>query len=73
MNRCGREFDDELIQQFNVLAEFVAAGGFCERESPGIRGERLSRGRGHAEERLGGGYLGGERDRDAFSSLRQAR
>jgi hypothetical protein len=57
MNRCGQEFDDELIVQFNVLPQFIADCGFRERQSPGIRGGRLSRGRSHAEERLGGDIL----------------
>ena len=41
--QSGREFDEELIEQLNVLPEFVAALGFVQRQSPRVRSGRLSR------------------------------
>jgi hypothetical protein len=41
--QSGRKFDDELIEQLNVLHEFVAACGFENAKAAGFRGGRLSR------------------------------
>ena len=35
--QSGREFDEELIEQLNVLPEFVAAFGFANAKAPGSR------------------------------------
>ena len=45
--QSGREFDEELIEQLNVLPDFVARRfGFANAKSPGVRSRRLSRRRG---------------------------
>ena len=41
--QSGREFDDDLIEQLNVLPEFCCRLRVCERQSPRVRGGRLSR------------------------------
>ena len=35
--QSGREFDEELIEQLNVLPEFVAAFGFANAKAPGTK------------------------------------
>ena len=42
----GREFDDEIVEQLDVLPEFVAACGFANAKAAGLRGRRFPRRRG---------------------------
>jgi hypothetical protein len=37
--QSGREFDDELVEQLNVLPEFVAACGFAYAKAPGFEAD----------------------------------
>ena len=40
--QSGREFDAELIEQLNVLPEFVAAFGFASAKAPGFEADDFS-------------------------------
>jgi DNA polymerase-1 len=37
--QSGREFDEELIEQLNVLPQFVAAFGFSNAKAPGFEAD----------------------------------
>jgi DNA polymerase I len=37
--QSGREFDDDLIEQLNVLPEFVASCGFANAKAPGYEAD----------------------------------
>jgi 5'-3' exonuclease len=37
--QSGREFDEELIEQLNVMPEFVAAFGFANAKTPGFEAD----------------------------------
>ena len=63
--QSGREFDDDLIEQLNVLPEFVAAFGFANAKALGFEADDFLAGVA-AEERLGGTVLVASGDRDAF-------
>jgi DNA polymerase-1 len=56
--QSGREFDEELIEQLNVLPEFVAACGFANAKAPGFETDFLAAAVA-AEERAGGSTLCG--------------
>ena len=43
--QSGREFDDDLIEQLNVLPELVAACGFANAKAPGYEADFGCRGR----------------------------
>ena len=62
----GREFDDELIEQLNVLPEFVAACGFANAKAPGFEADDFLAAAATAEERGGGSALVASGDRDLF-------
>lgn len=62
----GREFDDEIIDQLNVLPEFVAACGFVNAKGPGYEADDFLAAAVAAEEQLGGSALVASGDRDAF-------
>jgi exodeoxyribonuclease III len=64
--QSGREFDDDLIEQLNVLPEFVAACGFANAKAPGYEADDFLAAAVAAEERLGGAVLVASGDRDAF-------
>ena len=64
--QSGREFDDELIEQLNVLPEFVAACGFANAKAPGYEADDFLAAAVAAEERAGGAALVASGDRDAF-------
>ena len=44
--QSGREFDDAILEQLDLLPELVAAIGFVVGEGAGLRGRRLPRSRG---------------------------
>ncbi|MBV9289782.1 MAG: hypothetical protein JO288_18550 [Hyphomicrobiales bacterium] len=64
--QSGRVFDDALIQQLNVLPEFVAACGFANAKAPGLEADDFLAAAAAAEERAGGAVLVATGDRDAF-------
>ena len=64
--QSGREFDEELIEQLNVLPEFVAAFGFANAKAPGFEADDFLAAAVAAEERAGGTALVASGDRDAF-------
>jgi DNA polymerase I len=64
--QSGREFDDDLIEQLNVLPEFVAACGFAYAKAPGFEADDFLAAAVAAEERAGGAALVASGDRDAF-------
>ena len=61
--QSGREFDDDLIEQLNVLPEFVAVAN---AKAPGYEADDFLAAAVAAEERLGGAVLVASGDRDAF-------
>jgi DNA polymerase-1 len=62
----GREFDDELVEQLDILPEFVAACGFGFAKAPGYEADDFLAAGVAAEERRGGSVLVASGDRDAF-------
>jgi DNA polymerase I len=70
--QSGREFDEELIEQLNVLPEFVAAFGFANAKAPGFEADDFLAAAVAAEERVGASALVASGDRDSFqlASLR---
>jgi DNA polymerase I len=64
--QSGREFDDALIDQLNVLPEFVAACGFANAKAPGFEADDFLAAAVAAEERRGGTALVASGDRDTF-------
>ena len=64
--QSGREFDEELIEQLNVLPEFVAAFGFANAKAPGFEADDFLAAAVAAEERAGGTAVVASGDRDSF-------
>jgi DNA polymerase-1 len=64
--QSGREFDEELIEQLNVLPELVAAFGFANAKAPGFEADDFLAAAVAAEERAGGPVLVASGDRDSF-------
>lgn len=62
----GREFDDDLIEQFKVIPEFVAACGFTNAKGAGYEADDFLAAAVNAEERRGGAVLVASGDRDMF-------
>jgi DNA polymerase-1 len=62
----GRQFDDELVEQLDVLPEFVAACGFACAKARGYEADDFLAAAVAAEERRGGHALVASGDRDAF-------
>jgi DNA polymerase-1 len=62
----GRQFDDEIVEQLDVLPEFVAAFGFAYGKAPGYEADDFLAAAVAAEERQGGRALVASGDRDAF-------
>lgn len=62
----GREFDDALIEQLNILPEFVAACGFANAKAPGHEADDFLAAAVAAEEQRGGRVLVASGDRDTF-------
>src|SRR4029077_13569289 len=71
-SQSGRVFDEELIEQLNVLPDFVAAFGFANAKAPGFEADDFLAAAVAAEERAGGSPLVASGDRDSFqlASLR---
>jgi exodeoxyribonuclease III len=64
--QSGREFDAELIEQLNVLPDFVAAFGFSNAKGPGFEADDFLAAAVAAEERAGGSAVVASGDRDSF-------
>jgi DNA polymerase-1 len=64
--QSGREFDDDLIEQLNVLPELVAAFGFANAKAHGYAADDFLAAAVTAEERTGGSALVASGDRDSF-------
>src|ERR1700729_1499094 len=70
--QSGRVFDEELIEQLNVLPEFVAAFGFANAKAPGYEADDFLAAAVSAEERAGGSALVASGDRDSFQLAAQS-
>jgi len=64
--QSGREFDDALIEQLDVLPQFVAACGFANAKAAGYEADDFIASAAAAEERRGGTALVASGDRDSF-------
>ena len=62
----GRQFDNELVEQLEVLPEFVAACGFVSAKEPGYEADDFLAAAVAAETRRKGRTLVATGDRDAF-------
>jgi exodeoxyribonuclease-3 len=64
--QSGREFDDAIVEQLEVLPEFVAACGFQNAKAPGFEADDFLAAAAAKEERRGGTVLIASGDRDTF-------
>jgi DNA polymerase I len=64
--QSGRQFDSELLDQLDVLPEFVAACGFISAKSPGYEADDFLAAAVYNEEHRGGTAVVATGDRDAF-------
>ena len=64
--QSGREFDDALLEQLDLLPEFVAACGFANAKAAGYEADDFLAAAVAAEERRGGTALVASGDRDTF-------
>jgi DNA polymerase-1 len=64
--QSGREFDNDLIEQLNLLPEFVAAWGFANAKAPGFEADDFLAAAVASEEHAGGSALVASGDRDSF-------
>jgi len=62
----GREFDDELVEQLEILPDFVAACGFANAKAPGYEADDFLAAAVAREERRKGTVVVATGDRDAF-------
>jgi DNA polymerase-1 len=70
--QSGREFDGDLIEQLNLLPEFVAACGFANAKAPGFEADDFLAAAVAAEERAGGTAIVASGDRDSFQLASQS-
>ena len=64
--QSGREFDDALLEQLELLPEFVAACGFQNAKAPGYEADDFLAAAAAKEEKRGGTVLIASGDRDTF-------
>ena len=64
--QAGREFDDELVDQLDVLPDFVAACGFANAKAAGYEADDFLAAASAAEERRRGRAIVASGDRDSF-------
>ena len=64
--QAGRTFDDELVDQLEVLPDFVVACGFACAKSPGYEADDFLAAAVAREERRGGTSVVATGDRDAY-------
>jgi len=62
----GREFDDELIDQLELIPDFVTACGFANAKAAGYEADDFLAGAVAREEKRGGTVLVASGDRDTF-------
>lgn len=62
----GRVFDDEIVDQLDVLPEFIAACGFVNGKAAGFEADDFLATATAAEEKRGGTAIVASGDRDAF-------
>ena len=62
----GRDFDDELVEQLEILPDFVAACGFANAKAPGYEADDFLAAAVAREERRRGTVVVASGDRDAF-------
>jgi DNA polymerase-1 len=62
----GRQFDEEIVEQLEVLPQFVASCGFANAKAAGYEADDFLAAAVAAEERRGGYALVASGDRDAF-------
>jgi DNA polymerase-1 len=68
----GREFEDALIEQLDLLPDFVAACGFANAKAPGYEADDFLAAAVATEERHGGRVLVASGDRDTFQLASEA-
>jgi DNA polymerase I len=68
----GRKFDDALIEQLDVLPEFVTACGFANAKAPGHEADDFLAAAVASEEQRGGRVLVASGDRDTFQLASEA-
>ena len=64
--QSGRTFDDELIEQLEVLPEFVKACGFASAKKAGYEADDFVAAAAAREEKLGGTAIVASGDRDTY-------
>jgi exodeoxyribonuclease III len=64
--QSGREFGDDIVEQLEVIPEFVAACGFANAKGAGYEADDFLAAAATAEERRGGTVLVASGDRDTF-------
>lgn len=64
--QSGREFDDDLVEQLDLIPEFVTACGFANAKRAGYEADDFLAAAAAAEERRGGTVLVASGDRDSF-------
>ena len=64
--QSGRVFDDELVEQLDILPKFVAACGFASAKAPGYEADDFLAAAAAREERLGGTCIVASGDRDSY-------
>jgi 5'-3' exonuclease, N-terminal resolvase-like domain len=64
--QSGREFDEALIEQLDVLPEFVSACGFANAKAPGYEADDFLAAAAAKEQKRGGTVLVASGDRDTF-------
>jgi DNA polymerase-1 len=64
--QSGREFDDELVEQLELLPEFVTACGFVSAKAKGYEADDFLAAAVAREERRGGRCIVASGDRDAY-------
>jgi DNA polymerase-1 len=69
--QSGREFDDDIIEQLEVIPEFVAACGFVNAKGAGYEADDFLAAAATGEERRGGLALVASGDRDSFQLASQ--
>ena len=70
--QSGREFDGELVEQLDLLPQFVAACGFAYAKAPGYEADDFLAAAVAREEGRGGTAIVASGDRDAFQLVSDA-
>jgi DNA polymerase-1 len=64
--QAGRQFDEELLEQLDLLPDLVQAFGFAAAKAPGYEADDFLAAAVHDEERRGGTAVVATSDRDSF-------